>query len=346
MNGDFKAIPTNLITGFLGSGKTTAILELLKSKPLGSRWAILVNEFGDVGIDGAFLEQNEIAEGTFIKEVPGGCICCAAGLPLQMALNLLIKRANPERILIEPTGVGHPLKVVATLTGEFYAKVLDLRATICLVEPKKLREPRYLQNETFIDQMNIADVLLASKCDQTLEEDKTYFFEFADQLAQTKAHIGCIEQGRFAPELLDLPRDPQRKSVYPDAHPEKTEAKHEHHDKASLCELPEGSEPMSCDWRRFENNGQDYYGCGWIFSSQIIFDETCLMNWANDPAFTRVKGIFRIETGWIVINRMDNQLSREESSYTTDSRVELIEPDYHDWSQVEQKLVHCITRYA
>ncbi len=349
---NFKAIPTNLITGFLGSGKTTAILQLLKSRPAGSHWAVLVNEFGDVGIDGALLEQNQIEDGAFIKEVPGGCICCAAGLPLQMALNLLIKQANPQRILIEPTGVGHPLKVVETLTGEFYTKVLDLRATICLVEAKRLRDKRYLDNETFRDQLNIADVLMASKCDQTSEEDKKFFFEFAQQFSLPKAHVECIEQGVFASELLDILRNPQREAVYPDAHLHKSghehdEHRHAHsnHDDAGVCKVSSDSEEMACDWRRFENNGQDYYGCGWIFKANILFDEQCLMKWANNPDFTRVKGIFRTESGWIVINRMDDQLRREESGYTSDSRVELIEPEYLDWNRIEQELVHCIIRY-
>ena len=117
MTQKIQAIPTNLITGFLGSGKTTAILHLLRCRPENANWAVLVNEFGDVGIDGAMLEQKGLGDGVFIKEVPGGCICCAAGLPLQIALNLLIKKANPERILIEPTGVGHHKKVLDTLTG-------------------------------------------------------------------------------------------------------------------------------------------------------------------------------------------------------------------------------------
>ncbi len=118
-------------------------------------------------------------------------------MPLQMALNLLIKQADPQRILIEPTGVGHPLKVVETLTGEFYAKVLDLRATICLVEAKRLRDKLYLDNETFRDQLNIADVLLASKCDQTSEDDKNYFFDFAQQFSLPKAHVECYRTGCF-----------------------------------------------------------------------------------------------------------------------------------------------------
>ncbi len=99
-------IPTNILTGFLGVGKTTAILHLLQHKPESERWAVLVNEFGEVGIDGALIAGNYSEEqGVFIREVPGGCMCCAAGLPMQMALNMLLARARPDRLLIEPTGL-------------------------------------------------------------------------------------------------------------------------------------------------------------------------------------------------------------------------------------------------
>ncbi|HEX4870608.1 MAG TPA: GTP-binding protein, partial [Moraxellaceae bacterium] len=73
-----RAVPLNLVTGFLGAGKTTSIRHLLATRAGGERWAVLVNEFGKVGIDQAVLG----GEGIAIKEVPGGCLCCANQLPL------------------------------------------------------------------------------------------------------------------------------------------------------------------------------------------------------------------------------------------------------------------------
>ncbi|MCJ8274587.1 MAG: hypothetical protein MJK04_34960, partial [Psychrosphaera sp.] len=98
-----KNVPTNIITGFLGAGKTTAILHLLKSKPKHERWAVLVNEFGEIGIDaslieGQFSKQDQTqAGGLFITQVPGGCMCCASGVPMQIALNTLLTKAKPDR---------------------------------------------------------------------------------------------------------------------------------------------------------------------------------------------------------------------------------------------------------
>ena len=103
------AVPTNIITGFLGVGKTSTILHLLKNKPGRERWAVLVNEFGEIGIDGSLVEgRHGYEQGVVVREVPGGCMCCAAGLPMQVALNQLLVKARPDRLLIEPTGSGQP----------------------------------------------------------------------------------------------------------------------------------------------------------------------------------------------------------------------------------------------
>jgi len=111
-----NAVPTNIVTGFLGVGKTTTILHLLKSKPAGERWAVLVNEFGEIGIDGSLIQGQHSKEmGVYIREVPGGCMCCTAGLPMQIALNQLLVSSRPDRLLIEPTGLGHPKEVLQTL---------------------------------------------------------------------------------------------------------------------------------------------------------------------------------------------------------------------------------------
>ncbi|MCT8985825.1 hypothetical protein N4T56_03945 [Shewanella sp. KJ10-1] len=102
-----KPIKTNIITGFLGVGKTTVIKQLLANKPAHEKWAVLVNEFGEIGIDGGLL-HTQATPGITIKEVPGGCLCCAAGVPTQVAITQLIQQAKPDRLLIEPTGLKSP----------------------------------------------------------------------------------------------------------------------------------------------------------------------------------------------------------------------------------------------
>ena len=147
----YSQIPTNIITGFLGVGKTTLIRALLKNKPADQRWAVLVNEFGEVGIDGALYEADDIA----VKEVAGGCMCCSVGLPSRVALNKLIKTHNPDRILIEPTGLAHPKQVLEMFSGTEYEDVLDMRAVICLVDPWSLSQDKFRELPAFIDQIQM-----------------------------------------------------------------------------------------------------------------------------------------------------------------------------------------------
>ncbi len=109
-------VPTNIITGFLGVGKTSAILNLMANKPENERWAVLVNEFGEIGVDGSLVQgQQSEEQQVFIREVPGGCMCCAAGLPMQIALNQLLNEAKPDRLLIEPTGTVVPERSAASV---------------------------------------------------------------------------------------------------------------------------------------------------------------------------------------------------------------------------------------
>ena len=151
-----KPVPTHIITGFLGTGKTSAIMHLLQNKPSTERWAILVNEFGEVGVDGSlFSGQFTESKGIFIREVPGGCMCCTAGFSMQVALNLLLARAKPDRLFIEPTGLGHPLEVLTLLSTEYYQSLLSIQKIITLVDARKLDEQRYTDHETFLSLIHI-----------------------------------------------------------------------------------------------------------------------------------------------------------------------------------------------
>jgi len=82
-------------------------------------------------------------QSVFIREVPGGCMCCASGLPMQIVLNQLLLIARPDRLLIEPTGLGHPKEVLQVLTSGAYREVLSVEQVITLVNARQLSDKRY-----------------------------------------------------------------------------------------------------------------------------------------------------------------------------------------------------------
>ena len=210
MNEALSNIATNVITGFLGVGKTTAILDWLKNKPLDERWSVLVNEAGQVGVDGKVMED----AGIVVKQVPGGCMCCASGLPMQVAINQLLIATRPHRLLIEPSGMGHPRNILKTLASKEYHGVLDLRACVCLIDPRHLSDQRYLDSELFMDQVSVADVLVANKTDQCTLADKQRFNDFTDSMDNRIQASGWVTQGQLEPAWMDLAHTPASQPVW------------------------------------------------------------------------------------------------------------------------------------
>jgi G3E family GTPase len=316
-----KLIPTNIITGFLGVGKTTAILQLLKNKPQSEVWSVLVNEFGEIGVDGAILKTLN----AHVREVPGGCICCVAGLPMKIALNMMIAKTNPDRIIVEPTGLGHPEEIINTLCGDYYENVLDLRATICLVDPRKLADKRYTENAQFQDQLAIADVLVANKIDQCGEQERRLFDDLLISSVPAKRANYWVEQGAFDSACLDFPRD-SRAVKYPGHHRNnnsilspKTQL---YNDAIRL--------PVDKDFVRRENHANGFYSCGWLFKASIQFDFNQLFGLLTGINVIRAKAVMNTDKGVFIFNAENgvlsvNELVLDSGDEISDSRLELID---------------------
>lgn len=306
------AIPTHLILGFLGVGKTTAIRDLLARKPENERWAVLVNEFGEVGIDGALLADSGVA----VKEVPGGCMCCVAGLPMQIGLNMLIRREKPDRLLIEPTGLGHPSRILETLTGEFYRDTLALQTSLCLVDPRRLGEKRVTENVHFRDQAAAADVLVANKCDLCSDQDLERFRQWAADWQPPKWRIEQTQQGKIALEWL-LGGHTERPVSQPGAHSHRhpAEASSTATAKPALSEVP---------WQRSSNQGDRHYSCGWRITPEAVFDHDALMAFCHSGDWLRLKGVMHTERGWLILNFADGALGSQWLKEAAENRLEII----------------------
>ena len=216
-------IPVNIITGVLGVGKTTAIRHLLSQRPPNEKWAVVVNEFGALGIDGALLDTAAgIADadvagtsttgggdgGVVVREVAGGCLCCAVAAPFTVAVTQVLRRAKPDRLLIEPSGMGHPGGLFDALSGEFLRGVLELKATIALVDVAVVssdQNPEVLASEAFRDQVHCADVVVGTKADLASGASVEAFRAWAATLYPAKAEVAVVERGRLPLATLDVP---------------------------------------------------------------------------------------------------------------------------------------------
>ncbi|MGP4862879.1 CobW family GTP-binding protein [Psychrobacter sp. T6-5] len=202
----FQNIPCTLVTGFLGAGKTTVINQLLATKPNDERWALLINEFGRIGIDGALLassqdndfEQQNIA----IREVSGGCICCTSQLPLQIAISRLLSDHHPQRLLIEPTGLAHPRELILQLSAPHWQTALKMNAVITVLNGEQWQQIKYRDHDGFQAHVRDADVLIINRYDQLNTNEKQSMVEW---IAKLNSHVKIIwaVSGLTASETID-----------------------------------------------------------------------------------------------------------------------------------------------
>ncbi|EGU37725.1 putative GTPase [Vibrio ichthyoenteri ATCC 700023] len=317
-------VPTNIITGFLGVGKTTTILNLLKNKPENEKWAVLVNEFGEIGIDGALLTD----QGALIKEVPGGCMCCTAGVPMSVGINAVL-RQKPDRLIIEPTGLGHPKQVVATLTSEQYQNYVDLKATIALVDPRNLLIAKYTSNQNFNDQLDSADVVVGNKVDLCTVADIDAFNDWVTNQSPAKIFSKLVKQGDLPLEVLDIER------VHGSA---SSHIEHHHHDHAS--QEPQFELPPGEAFIRRENKGQGYFSCGWLFGAEYEFDFDLLFSMLSDLTAERIKAVVNTDQGTYAFNVANGVVSVNQMSLSGfESRLEVIDSQLMPWDQLETILL-------
>ena len=127
-------VPVHVLSGFLGVGKTTAVKDLLGRRADRERIAVVVNEFGTLGVDGALLSD---CASCILREVPGGCVCCTAMADLEASLEEVSDLVAPTRFVLEPTGLARPSELVDLLRGPRWATRFDVRPVITLLDPQQ-----------------------------------------------------------------------------------------------------------------------------------------------------------------------------------------------------------------
>ena len=156
----------DIISGFLGAGKTTLIQKLLKEALKGEKFVLIENEFGEIGIDGGFLKD----AGIEVTEMNSGCICCSLVGDFGSALKEVVTQYDPDRIIIEPSGVGKLSDVIKAVQGVAEDVDLDLNSFVTVADAKKCK--MYIKNfgEFYNNQVEYAGSIILSRTGDVAED--------------------------------------------------------------------------------------------------------------------------------------------------------------------------------
>ena len=314
-------IPTHVIAGPLGAGKTSLIKHLLAQRPANERWAVLINEFGQIGLDAALLTQD--SDGIALGEVAGGCLCCVNGAPFQVGLGRLLRKAKPDRLFIEPSGLGHPAQLLKQLREAPWHEVLAVQPCVLVLDAQALAAGKPLP-PTQQEALASAGLLVLNK-DEALDAAQRQAIE--QQLPDCplywtrQAHLplaqlpGLNAQAAAALDNFDVPKGlAQIPAIWSDpAQP------------ICLSQAQEGG-----------------WSIGWRWHPSQQFDAQRLLRWLASLEWRRAKLVIHGAEGWVSANAVDNSpLAWQTSEWRRDSRIELIFSEPQDVAALQAALAAC-----
>ena len=194
----------DIISGFLGAGKTTLIKKLLKDAFQGEQVVLIENEFGEIGIDGGFLKE----AGIQIREMNSGCICCSLVGDFGASLKEVISKYHPDRILIEPSGVGKLSDVIKAVQGVEEETGLVLNSYTTVIDAKKCK--MYMRNfgEFFNNQVEYAGAIIMSRTDIVDEAKAQASLELLREINSKAAIITTPIEKLEGKKLLEVMEHP------------------------------------------------------------------------------------------------------------------------------------------
>ena len=187
----------NLLFGFLGSGKTTLAKHLLAQRGITMKTAVIVNEFGEVGVDGDILRGKNID----VVELNSGCLCCTLRGSLMLAVEELRDKSKVERVIVEATGVAQPGELLETLADSSLDGGLDIGPLVTVVDVAKFPKLLAMLGDFYSDQIENADILVVNKTDLVSRDQLDAAAAELREL-NPKAQIVFTEQGRVEPDQL------------------------------------------------------------------------------------------------------------------------------------------------
>ena len=222
-------VKIDIISGFLGAGKTTLIKKLLKDGFQGEQVVLIENEFGEIGIDGGFLKE----AGIQIREMNSGCICCSLVGDFGTSLKEVVTKYNPDRILIEPSGVGKLSDVIKAVQGVQDEVDIKLNSYTTVVDAKKCK--MYMKNfgEFFDNQIQYAGAIIMSRTDIATEKKVQESLELLRSLNKDAAIITTPIENLDGKKLVEVMEHPV--SLEQEMLEEEHEHHHHHHDGECGC---------------------------------------------------------------------------------------------------------------
>lgn len=316
-------IPTHVIAGPLGAGKTSLIKHLLAQRPANERWAVLINEFGQIGLDAALLTQD--ADGIALGEVAGGCLCCVNGAPFQIGLGRLLRKTRPDRLFIEPSGLGHPAQLLRQLSEAPWLGVLAVQPCVLVLDAQALAAGKPLpaaQQEALIS----AGLLLLNKSEHLDDADRQ---RITGQLPARRLYW---TQQAVLP-LSELPGLESQAVAGVDN-----------------FVAPKGLAQMPAIWTDtafpicLSQEQEGGWSIGWRWHPSQTFDAALIGKWLESLAWRRAKLVIHSGGGWISANAVDNSaLEWRPSEWRQDSRIELIFSEPQDVDTLQRALADCRT---
>ena len=260
----------DIISGFLGAGKTTLIKKLLKDAFQGEQVVLIENEFGEIGIDGGFLKE----AGIQIREMNSGCICCSLVGDFGASLKEVISKYHPDRILIEPSGVGKLSDVIKAVQGVEEETGLVLNSYTTVVDAKKCK--MYMRNfgEFFNNQVEYAGAIIMSRTDIVDEAKAQAALELLREINAKAAIITTPIEKLDGKKLLDVMEHPvslaqelmEEEEVCPECGHVHEHGEHHHHDHDHEEHEHHHDHECGCghdhDHEEHEHHNDHECGCG------------------------------------------------------------------------------------
>ena len=310
----------DIVFGFLGSGKTTFIIRALEQWGAEEKIVVLVNEFGDVGLDGDLLT----GRGGDVVEMPSGCICCTLQTDFRSQMLEISRTINPDRVVIEPTGVATIAQVRSIVEAQLFEDTIEKINNILIADATGFMN-LYKANRHFVEsQVENAQLALLNKCDR-VDKRKAMVTQGAilainPEMTVLMTEFGAVDWAEYQFALSTAPRS--EKDI------RKKEDFHAQHIQEEF--FPEAGHVTHPHFHEEEDAlGYESFGC--VYEDRS-FDKSFLENFFQElntaksrmGEIVRAKGIFRIDDRYILMELASGEFSSQPISRSGESKISII----------------------